>query len=92
MPVPSAIRPITNIILHRPIARIVDRVVRSDKDGEADLCPMKVTLGEVVEGGECAIRALTDLSPAMAESRELELRITDRMVQRTVAPIDPQAT
>jgi len=67
------------LVLHRPIARLVDRIVRSQKGGEVDLGPVKVKLGEVAEGGERAVRALNDLNLVMAESRELELRITDRM-------------
>jgi len=74
------------LVLHRPIARLINRLVHSEKGGEVDLGPVKVKLGEVAEGGERAVRALNDLNLVMADSRELELRITDRMFGLPLQP------
>jgi hypothetical protein len=35
------------LVLHRPIARLIDRVVRSDRGGEGDLGPVMSKLGRL---------------------------------------------
>ena len=67
---------IITLIFRRPILRLLERFTSSD-EGRAEIGPVKIELGKLVREGQDAVNNLNRLSVLMAESRLLELEITE---------------
>lgn len=67
---------VTVIVLRKPIVALVDRLIKSDH-GKAKVGPIEIELGDLAEKGRQAVSDLNRLNTLMAESRLLELEITD---------------
>ena len=65
------------VVLRRPLTRLIERLARSDSAVEAQLGPAVIRLGQVAEKGDRAVTSFERLSVLMAESRLLELEITE---------------
>ena len=72
---PTAVM-VTVIVLRRPIVALVDRLIKSDR-GKAKVGPIEIELGDLAKQGRQAVSDLSRLNTLMAESRLLELEITD---------------
>ena len=57
--------------------RLVERLIESDS-GKAKVGPVEIELGRIAEEGATALETLKRLNVLMAESRLLELEITER--------------
>lgn len=66
------------IILHKPIRKLIERLI-SSQEGEAKVGPIVIKLGKLAEDGREAVDTLKSINTVMAESRLLELEITDGM-------------
>lgn len=66
------------ILLRKPAVALVDRLVKSEH-GKAKMGPVEIELGEIAQEGRQAISNLNRLNILMAESRLLELEITNSM-------------
>jgi hypothetical protein len=64
------------ILLRGPIKKIIDRLVSSES-GKAKVGPIEVELGKLAEEGQQAVSQLNRINYLMAESRLLELEITE---------------
>ncbi len=64
------------LIFHRPLLGLLDRLTASDY-GKAAVGPVKIELGKLAEQGKIAVGTLNRLNLLMAESRLLELEITE---------------
>ena len=64
------------LILREPIRRVIQRLVQSDS-GKAKLGPVEIELGKIAEDGRQAVDQLHRLNVLMAETRLLELEITE---------------
>jgi hypothetical protein len=67
---------VTVVVLRKPIVALVDRLIKSDH-GRAKVGPIEIELGDLAEKGRQAVSDLNRLNTLMAESRLLELEITD---------------
>ena len=66
------------IILRAPIKSVVERLIKSDQ-AKAKLGPVEIELGKLAEKGQEAVHGMNRLNELMAESRLLELEITQSM-------------
>jgi len=64
------------LLFRRPLLRLLDRFTTSDQ-AKAEFGPVKIELGKLVEQGQIAVGTLNRLNLLMAESRLLELEITE---------------
>ena len=64
------------VILRGPLTRLIERLARSDSV-EAQLGPVSIKLDQIAEKGHRAVTSLERLNVLMAESRLLELEITE---------------
>jgi hypothetical protein len=64
------------LVFRRPLLRLLDRLTASDQV-KAEIGPVKIELGKLAEQGQIAVGNLTRLNLLMAESRLLELEITE---------------
>jgi len=71
--------PVTGLIIvllfRRPILNVLERFMASDQ-GRAEIGPVKIELGRLAQEGKVAVDRLNRLNLLMAESRLLELEIT----------------
>ena len=63
-------------VLRQPIIKLVNRLVSSDS-GRARIGPIEVELGRLAQEGQQAVSKLNRINELMAESRLLELEITE---------------
>lgn len=63
------------LVLRKSIRALIDRLIRSDDGGEAEIGPIKIKLGKMAEEGKKAVSTLNRISMVMAASRRLELEI-----------------
>jgi hypothetical protein len=64
------------LIFRRPLLRLFERFTSSD-EGKAEIGPVKIELGRLAREGQDAVNNLNRLNVLMAESRLLELEITE---------------
>ena len=64
------------LMLREPIKKIIERLINSDS-GKAKLGPIEIELGKIAEEGKQAVNNLNRITHLMAESRLLELEITE---------------
>src|SRR5262249_42866433 len=64
------------LIFRRRIVRLLERLTTSDQ-AKAEIGPVKIELGKLAEQGQIAVGTLNRLNLVMAESRLLELEITE---------------
>ena len=64
------------LVMRRPLHKLVDRLINSES-GKAKIGPVEVELGKLAEQGQQAVSQLNRISYIMAESRLLELEITE---------------
>ncbi len=65
-------------VFRRPLLEFMNRFVRS-AEGKADIGPLKIEFGKLAQEGKDAVGRLNRLTELMAETRLLELEITDSM-------------
>lgn len=66
------------IMLRKPLTQLIDRLIHSDS-GKAKIGPVEIELGKLAEQGQQAVDKLNRINFLMAESRLLELQITEAM-------------
>jgi hypothetical protein len=66
------------IVFMKQLSQLVDRLIRSDT-GKARIGPVEIELGKLAEQGQQAVDKLNRINYLMAESRLLELQITEAM-------------
>ena len=64
------------LVLRNPIKMLVERLIKSES-GKAKLGPVEIELGKLAEEGKQAVHNLNRINYLMAESRLLELEITE---------------
>jgi hypothetical protein len=64
------------LIFRQPLLRLFERFTTSD-NAKAAIGPVKIELGKLAEQGRMAVGTLNRLNLVMAESRLLELEITE---------------
>jgi hypothetical protein len=64
------------LVLRGPILKLINRLISSES-GKAKVGPIEVELGKLAEEGQQAVSQLNRINYLMAESRLLELEITD---------------
>jgi hypothetical protein len=64
------------LVLRIPIRMLVERLIKSES-GKAKVGPVEIELGKLAEEGHQVIDDLNRISYIMAESRRLELEITN---------------
>lgn len=64
------------LVLRKPIRNLVERLINSES-GKAKVGPVEIELGKLAEDGQQAVQSLNRLNFVMAESRLLELEITE---------------
>lgn len=67
---------ISVILLRGPVSKLIIRLIDSES-GKAKVGPIEVELGKLAEEGKQAVGNLNRLNYLMAESRLLELEITE---------------
>lgn len=67
---------VTVIVLRHPLTKLIHRLIHSDT-GKAKFGPIEIELGQMAERGKQVVSDLNRLSTLMAETRLLELEITD---------------
>ena len=67
---------VTVVVLRKPIVALIDRLIKSDR-GKAKIGPIEIELGDLAKKGRQAVSDLNRLNTLMAESRLLELEITN---------------
>lgn len=67
---------ISVLVLRHPIQQLVARLINSET-GKAKIGPIEVELGKLAEQGQQAVSQLNRINYLMAESRLLELEITE---------------
>lgn len=67
---------ISVLLLRSPIKKLIDRLINSES-GKAKVGPIEVELGKLAEEGQQAVSQLNRINYLMAESRLLELEITE---------------
>lgn len=66
------------LIFRRPLLSVIDRLIRSDK-GAIEVASVRVELGRLASEGQDAVNDLHRINVVLAESRLLELQITEGM-------------
>ncbi|MFM8331478.1 MAG: hypothetical protein ACKN9T_07295 [Candidatus Methylumidiphilus sp.] len=64
------------LVLRLPIVKLINRLVSSET-GKLEIGPFKTELGKLTEQGHEAVNRLNQINHIMAESRLLELEITE---------------
>jgi hypothetical protein len=64
------------LIFRKPLLRVLERFTSSD-EGKAEIGPIKIELGKIAREGQVAVNKLNRINILMAESRLLELEITE---------------
>jgi hypothetical protein len=64
------------LIFRKPLLRLLERLTSSD-EGKAEIGPVKIELGKLVREGQVAVNKFNQINILMAESRLLELEITE---------------
>ena len=64
------------LLLRTPITKLINRLINSES-GKAKVGPIEVELGKLAEEGQQAVSQLNRINYLMAESRLLELEITE---------------
>ena len=64
------------LVLRSPIRILIERLIKSES-GKAKIGPVEIELGKLAEEGQQAVHNLNRLNLLMAESRLLELEITE---------------
>ena len=64
------------LLLRGPIVKLINRLVEAES-GKAKVGPIEVELGKLAEEGQQAVSKLNRINYLMAESRLLELEITE---------------
>ena len=64
------------LVLRHPIHQLIERLINSES-GRAKIGPIEVELGKLAEQGQQAVTQLNRINYLMAESRLLELEITE---------------
>jgi hypothetical protein len=64
------------LIFRKPLLRLLERLTSSD-EGKAEIGPIKIELGKLAREGQVAVNKLNRVNILMAESRLLELEITE---------------
>lgn len=64
------------LVFRKPLMRLVERLIESDS-GKAKVGPVEIELGRIAEEGATALETLKRLNVLMAESRLLEMEITE---------------
>lgn len=64
------------LVLRNPIRMLIERLIKSES-GKAKVGPVEIELGKLAEEGHQVIGDLNRISYIMAESRRLELEITN---------------
>jgi len=64
------------LVLRRPLQKLIDRLISSET-GKAKIGPIEVELGKLAKVGQQAVSKLNRINYLMAESRLLELEITE---------------
>ena len=64
------------LLLRKPIKNLVERLIQSES-GKAKVGPLEVELGKLAEQGHQAVNNLNRINYLMAESRLLELEMTE---------------
>jgi len=65
-------------VFMKQLSQLVDRLIHSDT-GKARIGPVEIELGKLAEQGQQAVDKLNRINYLMAESRLLELQITEAM-------------
>jgi hypothetical protein len=65
------------LVFRKPILLVLDRFIRSAEGARAIVGPMTLELGKLAEEGKQAVTRLNRITELGAESRLLELEITD---------------
>ncbi len=65
------------LVLRGPIKMLVERLIKSES-GKAKVGPVEIELGKLAAQGQQAVQSLNRINYLMAESRLLELEITER--------------
>lgn len=73
------------LLFRTSITRIFDAFHRAS-GSKAEIGPLKVELGKLAEEGKDAVEGLRDINELMAQSRLLELEITEQMCGGVLAP------
>jgi hypothetical protein len=68
---------IVTLIFRRPLLRFFDRFIRSDEGSKLEVASVKIELGKLARDGQDAVTNLNRINLLMAESRLLELEITE---------------
>lgn len=66
------------LIFRKPLHKLLERFTSSD-EGKAEIGPIKIELGRIAREGQDAVNKLNRINILMAESRLLELEITETM-------------
>ncbi len=64
------------MVLRNPIKILIERLIKSES-GKAKIGPVEIELGKLAEEGQQAVANLNRINLLMAESRLLELEITE---------------
>ena len=64
------------LVLRSPIKMLIERLIKSES-GKAKVGPVEIELGKVAKEGKQAVVDLNRINHLMAESRLLELEITE---------------
>ena len=64
------------LVLRNPIKMLVDRLIKAES-GKAKVGPVEIELGKLAQEGKQAVHNLNRINYLMAESRLLELEITE---------------
>lgn len=64
------------LVLKKPIKKMIERLIQSES-GKAKVGPLEVELGRLADEGHQAVNNLKRINYLMAESRLLELEITE---------------
>ena len=73
------------LALRNPIQMLIERLIKSES-GKAKVGPVEIELGKVAEEGKQAVRNLNQINYLMAESRILELEITEGSFGSVLSP------
>ncbi len=73
------------LVLRRPIKMLVERLIKSES-GKAKVGPVEIELGKLAEEGKQAVHSLNRINYLMAESRLLELEITEGIFGSMFSP------
>ena len=73
------------LVFRKPLVQLVERLIDSGS-GRARVGPVEIELGRIAEEGATAVETLRRLNVLMAESRLLELEITEEKWSSAFSP------